>query len=128
MIKFEYLKPLRNKRIIAFPDTGEYFDWLDKASELNKMGFDIFVSHVVEDTSLPTGSDLADIALNQPQDITKNGPEHNSFLQKKQGSPPIKSLAERIVSNWAKQKPEIWDLIVKFDLRDQHDNEIRKFI
>ena len=33
--KYEYLKPLRNYKIIGFPDKSEYKDWQNKAIELN---------------------------------------------------------------------------------------------
>lgn len=123
---YAYLMPIRNKKIVAFPDKGEYLDWLDKANELNKIGFDISVSPILEDTELPSGSDLADIILNEPQDRRLHNPELYSYIQKKNVPAIVNSIAERVVNRWAINKPEIWDLIKKFDLQDHHGNEIRK--
>jgi hypothetical protein len=39
--KYDLLQPLRNEKIIVFPDKGEFEDWNIKSSQLNKMGFKI---------------------------------------------------------------------------------------
>lgn len=58
--KFELLEPLKNRNIIAFPDKGEYINWLNKATELNALGFKISVSDLIENTDFDNGFDLAD--------------------------------------------------------------------
>lgn len=40
--KFEYLKPIIEYEILAFPDKGEFEDWNKKATELKKTGFQNF--------------------------------------------------------------------------------------
>ncbi|MRX66963.1 hypothetical protein SAMN06265349_102893 [Flavobacterium resistens] len=59
--KYEMLNPVKEFEIIAFPDKSEYKDWNLKAIELNKIGFRIHVSKILEHTNYPTGFDLADL-------------------------------------------------------------------
>lgn len=61
--KFELLEPLKKRNIIAFPDKGEFKTWLDKATELNAIGFKIAVSDLIEQTNFENGFDLADYYL-----------------------------------------------------------------
>ena len=62
--KFEMLKPLKKRNIVSFPDKGEYINWLNKATELNAIGFKISVSDLIENTDFENGFDLADYYLN----------------------------------------------------------------
>jgi len=48
--KSELLEPLKKRNVIAFPDKGEYNNWLHKANELNGNNFKIAVSDLVEKT------------------------------------------------------------------------------
>ncbi len=61
--KYELLEPLKNRNVIAFPDKGEYLNWLNKATELNALGFKISVSDLIENTEFNNGFDLADYYL-----------------------------------------------------------------
>lgn len=61
--KLEILEPIKKKKIIAFPDKGEFNNWNNKASELNKIGFTISVSNLIENTNFENGFDLADYYL-----------------------------------------------------------------
>lgn len=63
-LKFELLKPLKKRNIVLFPDKGEYFNWLNKATELNAIGFKIVVSALIEQTDSENGFDLADYYFN----------------------------------------------------------------
>jgi hypothetical protein len=58
--KHELLEPLKKRNIIAFPDKGEYNNWLQKATELNDSNFKIAVSDLIEQTDFENGFDLAD--------------------------------------------------------------------
>lgn len=40
-LKYEFLKPIKDYRIIVFPDKGEYSDWFHMAKKLNKLRFKI---------------------------------------------------------------------------------------
>ena len=62
-LKFELLKPIKKRKIVLFPDKGEYFNWLNKATELNAIGFKIAVSELIEQTEFENGFDLADYYL-----------------------------------------------------------------
>lgn len=62
--KYELLTPLSKRNIIAFPDKGEYNNWLNKSTELNAIGFKISVSELIEQTDFENGFDLADYYFN----------------------------------------------------------------
>ena len=61
--KFELLQPLKKRNVIAFPDKGEYNNWLNKATELNALNFKIAVSDLIEQTDFENGFDLSDYYL-----------------------------------------------------------------
>lgn len=61
--KKELLKSIKNRKCIAFPDKGEFENWNTKATELNKQGFKIAVSELLEQTEFNNGFDLADYYL-----------------------------------------------------------------
>ena len=61
--KYEMLLPIKQYKIIAFPDKSEFNDWHKKANELNNQGFNISVSDLIENTNYPTGTDLADVYI-----------------------------------------------------------------
>ena len=61
--KFELLQPLKKRNVIAFPDKGEYNNWLNKATELNALNFKIAVSDLIELNDFENGFDLADYYL-----------------------------------------------------------------
>lgn len=63
-LKFDLFKPIKKRNIVLFPDKGEYSDWLEKATELNKIGFKITVSELIEQTNFGNGFDLVDYYLN----------------------------------------------------------------
>jgi Domain of unknown function (DUF6371) len=61
--KNELMVPIKPCKIIAFPDKSEYTDWLLKAIELNKSGFNIKVDDLLENMDYPDGTDLADVYI-----------------------------------------------------------------
>ena len=65
--KEEFLNPIKDKEIVAFPDNGGYDSWQQKAATLNKIGFQIAVSDMLENNQYQSGIDLADLIL-----VTKN--------------------------------------------------------
>jgi hypothetical protein len=64
-LKYEMLKYIKKFKIIAFPDKGEYFDWLKKAEKLNALGFQIEVNDWLEKLDCVEGTDLADIYVSE---------------------------------------------------------------
>lgn len=63
-LKYELLKPIKNREIILYPDKGKAFtSWSKKANELNNKGFKITVSKILEESDLQDGSDLVDYYL-----------------------------------------------------------------
>jgi hypothetical protein len=63
--KIDMLKPIKNFRIIAFPDKSEYNDWLNKSIELNAIGYKIVINDWLEYSDYPNGTDLADVYINE---------------------------------------------------------------
>ncbi len=67
--KQSMLDPIKQLKIVAFPDKSEYEDWKQRAIELNTKGFKIHVSDWIEKTDLDSGSDLADVFINESKTI-----------------------------------------------------------
>lgn len=64
-LKYDYLKPIKDIKIIAFPDKGEFEDWNKTAKELNGFGFKIIVNDWLEkQNNYSKGTDFADVLLN----------------------------------------------------------------
>lgn len=86
--KYEMLKPIKDFKIIAFPDKTEYNDWLNKAIELNGFGFNIVVNDWLEQTDYEAGTDFADVYI-----IEKN----NQFVEPKtDNNAPITDIEKQI--------------------------------
>jgi len=95
--KQEILNPIKKYKIIAFPDKTEYDSWKKKSNDLNKTGFNIFCSGLLESKKYPEGFDLADVYIQNKSDInlSENEKKFNH----------LKSINESIV-----------DLVQAFDL------------
>ena len=122
--KYEYLKPLRNYKIIGFPDKSEYKDWQNKAIELNNLGFNISISQYLETTSYKEGTDLADVLINE--NLYKiSGPKE--IKQKTENPAPviINTTTETMIKKMASKNPTILKLINVFQLSDNNKTEIR---
>jgi hypothetical protein len=111
--KYENLKPIKNYKIIAFPDKSEFNDWHNKAIELNVVGFNINVSDWLEQTDYKEGTDLADVYIDEVANVV---PERIREP----------TATEIIVNRIADHTPEIRLLIETFDLTDVNGNEIRE--
>ncbi|MBP6755806.1 MAG: hypothetical protein KA210_06635 [Bacteroidia bacterium] len=70
--KQSMLEPIKQFKIVVFPDKSEYEDWKQRASELNAKGFKISVSDWIEKTDLDSGSDLADAFIIESQTSKKS--------------------------------------------------------
>ena len=115
-LKYDFLIPIKNYKIIAFPDKSEYSDWGKKASELNKLGFDIIVNDWLEQqNNYEVGTDLADVYINELKEA--KSPKKKKVLY---------TNTEYKISEIEQYTPEIWDLIKTFELVDENENEIRK--
>jgi hypothetical protein len=58
--KQEMLQPLKEYNVIAYPDKSEYKTWNEKAILLNKQGYNIQCSSLLEKIDLEQGADLVD--------------------------------------------------------------------
>jgi hypothetical protein len=58
--KQEMLQPLKEYNVIAYPDKSEYKTWNEKAILLNKQGYNIQCSSLLEKIDLELGADLVD--------------------------------------------------------------------
>ncbi|WP_417196982.1 DUF6371 domain-containing protein [Bizionia sp.] len=63
--KSKLLKPLKGRKIIAFPDKTEFEIWNKTAEQLRKEGFNISCSKLLEEKGLEDGDDLVDFIMNQ---------------------------------------------------------------
>jgi predicted RNA-binding Zn-ribbon protein involved in translation (DUF1610 family) len=59
--KYEYLEPIKDIEIIAFPDKGGYAQWQKIAKTLNEKGFNIEISKLLEKEEYKDGWDLVDV-------------------------------------------------------------------
>jgi len=114
--KYELMNPIKHYGIVAFPDKGEYKDWLKRASELNGFGFNITVSNWLEQSSFKIGTDLADVYISE------------KLNDKSKIAEVDYSEVERAVHKIELHTPEIRELINIFDLVDNNGNTIRKII
>lgn len=112
-LKLQLLEPLKNENIVVYPDKGEFEDWSKKVNELQKEGFKIKCSSLVENSDFETGTDLADIYFA----MKKNTPKNN-FAN-------VLSDTEKKIERLSKINPEIISLIETFDLIDEKGNGIR---
>jgi hypothetical protein len=62
--KENMLQPIKDYAIIAYPDKTEYKTWNEKAILLNKEGFKIECSNLLESIELENGGDLVDFLYN----------------------------------------------------------------
>ena len=103
--KNELLEPIKNYKIIAFPDKSEFNDWSKKTNELQKNGFEIKCSRLIEDKDVENGYDLADHYIDKKTTTIKY------------------TNTENEVKNLAKKNPVILSLIKTFDLVDKYFND-----
>ncbi|WP_396167714.1 DUF6371 domain-containing protein [Flavobacterium sp.] len=108
--KKELLYPIKNYKILVFPDKSEFEDWNKRTSELNQIGFKIKCSNLIEGKEVENGYDLADYYI-----------EKRLFSKNEK----IYSKAETTVNRLMKINPEILNLIETFDLVDNCYNEIK---
>ena len=117
-LKYEFLKPIKDYKIVAFPDKSEYDFWLNRAIELNGYGFNIIVNDWLEQqTNFETGTDLADVYIFEKKSINISSKVVFDY-----------SNSEYIVHELEQHTPEIWELINTFELVDKNGNEIRKIV
>jgi hypothetical protein len=69
--KQSLLEPIKQFKIVAFPDKSEYEDWYQRAIELNTVGFKISVCDFLELSQYEKGSDLADVFIKEVITISK---------------------------------------------------------
>lgn len=112
----EKLQPIKDFKIVAFPDKSEHQKWFCKAVELNENGFKIVVNDWLENTHYKDGTDLADVYIetiktNQTTSMT------NDLI--------VYTSTELAVHRIEQYNPQIRYLIDLFDLTDYYGNEIR---
>lgn len=113
-LKLQLLEPIKNENIVVYPDKGEFNDWNTKVTELQKLGFKIKCSSIVENSEFETGTDLADIYFAMKNNASKNKVEI------------VLSETEKKIQRLSKINPSIISLIETFDLIDEKGNGIRK--
>jgi hypothetical protein len=112
-LKLQLLEPIKKENIVVYPDKGEFNDWNTKVIELQKQGFKIKCSSVIENSDFETGTDLADIYFA----MKKNASKKNVAI--------VLSNTEKKIQRLSKINPCIISLIETFDLIDEKGNGIR---
>jgi hypothetical protein len=113
-LKLQLLEPIKKENIVVYPDKGEFADWNKKVIELQKQGFKIKCSSIVEKSEFETGTDLADVYFAKRNNISENKIEI------------VLSETEKKIQRLSKINPSIISLIETFDLIDEKGNGIRK--
>lgn len=113
-LKLQLLEPIKKENIVVYPDKGEFEDWNKKVIELQKLGFKIKCSSIVENSEFETGTDLADIYFAIKNNASKNKVEI------------VLSETEKKIQRLSKINHSIISLIETFDLIDEKGNGIRK--
>ena len=108
--KKELFEPIKNYEILAFPDKSEFEDWNKRSKELNRIGYKIVCSSLIENKEVENGYDLADHYIDNMLNTKSNKTKYTK--------------AEIQVNQLAKVNPEIVTLIKTFDLVDNYFNEI----
>lgn len=115
--KYEMLKPIKDYSIIAFPDKSEFYDWDNKANELNEFGFKIKVARLLEETDFEKGTDLADVYLSQNKTSTPINPP-NEEVEIPIETNKIPTNTETKVIRLIQKNPAVKKLVETFDLTD----------
>ena len=71
-LKLQLLEPIKKENIFVYPDKGEFEDWNKKVIELQKQGFKIKCSSIIENTEFETGTDLADVYFAKRNNVSEN--------------------------------------------------------
>jgi len=125
--KYDMMKPIKNYKIIAFPDKCEYFTWQSKAIELNKFGFNITVSQWLESTNYPDGTDLADVYLDETISLTSSiisplvSVKHEDIEKDLYTIIPTKT--DTLIHHMENKNPNILFLINEFGLTEDNSKE-----
>ena len=110
-IKTTLFTPIKNKRVVLFPDK-ECFDlWTEKATTLNKDGFNIQVSSLIEGLNIKKGLDLADLFTPSIDNTHENNTSNNEVVKEK--------TIYDTNGNQVKLTPELKYLIVKLGLENE---------
>jgi hypothetical protein len=112
-LKLQLLEPIKNENIVVFPDKGEFTDWNKKVIQLQKQGYKIKCSSIVENSEFEIGSDLADIYFA----ISNNSSKRNVKV--------ILSESEKKIQRLSNINPILITLIETFDLIDEKGIGIR---
>jgi hypothetical protein len=59
------LAPIKDYKIIGYPDKTEYQEWNKTALLLNKQGFNIQCSNLLENIDIEDGADMIDYLLSK---------------------------------------------------------------
>ena len=114
----EKLEPIKDFKIVAFPDKSEYKKWFSKAVELNENGFKIVVNDWIENTHYKDGTDLADVYIENKLQTNEPAPIANDKI--------VYTSTDLAVHRIEQHTPQIRNLINLFDLTDYYGTEIRR--
>ncbi|WP_320815625.1 DUF6371 domain-containing protein [Flavobacterium sp.] len=112
-LKSAALNPLKQNCITCFPDNEGFETWDLKCQKLRKEGFDISCSLVLEDKTIKSGDDIADLFL----EVIISNKDHVTNNSRTYYETEIERIS--IIN------PAIKLLINQFDLIDENGDEIK---
>ena len=71
-LKTRLLEPLAGRKIVLYPDKGEYENWRSKAEVIKKNGLKVEVSDFLEELPLKPGADLVDYYISSLRENAGN--------------------------------------------------------
>lgn len=133
---YEFLAPIKGREITAFPDAGETI-WSEVAERLNKVGFNITVSDVLNEKD--KGFDLADAVLEEmatlPPPPPKQPKQYEEYSREERlqcgltafADSDLKKLAQRL---FAEKKQMRWSALSERlqELEGLHSQDIEDLI
>lgn len=110
---YDMLSPIKGKSITAFPDAGETI-WSEVTERLNKVGFDITISDVLNDKE--KGFDLADAVLEEMATVQPPPKQYEEYTREERlqcgltafADSDLRDLAQRL---FAEKKQMRWSAL-----------------
>jgi hypothetical protein len=113
------LKPIKNKRVVLFPDKGCFEKWQEQTVLLNNLGYNLKVSPLVEGLNIDKGLDLADLFDNSTGENPSKDNSNKGVALKCNNSVAQQKIIYDTNGNPVTLTPELDYLITKLDLENE---------
>ena len=118
-IKTTLLKPIKNKRVVLFPDKGCFEKWQEQTVLLNNLGYNLKVSPLLEGLNIDKGLDLADLFDNSTGENPSKDNSNKGVALKCNNSVAQQKIIYDTNGNPVTLTPELDYLITKLDLENE---------